>query len=52
MPDYYIDAANVADNLAKSEQNVHFMPTSESQLRPLKNLSAENQRAVWERGGI
>jgi hypothetical protein len=46
---YYIDAANIADNLFGSELKVHVMPTSETQLRPLKNLPPERQRIVWER---
>jgi hypothetical protein len=44
---YYIDAANIADNLSRSELKVHVMPTSETQLRPLKNLPPEQQRIVW-----
>jgi len=46
---YYIDAATIAENLSKSELTVHIMPTSETQLRPLKNLSPDNQRKVWQR---
>lgn len=46
---YYIDAANVADNLEKSEQIVHVLPTSESQVRPLKGLEPDVQRLVWGR---
>ncbi len=44
---YYIDAANIADNLSGSELKVHIMPTSETQLRPLKSLPPERQRIVW-----
>ncbi len=46
---YYIDAAKVADNLFQSELKVHIMPTSETQLRPLKSLPSEQQRVVWEK---
>ena len=46
---YYIDAANIADNLSESELKVHILPTSETQLRPLKNLSPDDQRKVWQR---
>ncbi len=45
---YYIDAAKVADNLFQGELKVHIMPTSETQLRPLKSLPSEQQRVVWE----
>ncbi|WP_051470186.1 hypothetical protein [Fischerella sp. PCC 9605] len=46
---YYIDAANVADNLEGSEQIVHVLPTSESQVRPLKGLAPDAQRLVWSK---
>jgi hypothetical protein len=46
---YYIDAAKIADNLLDCEPMVHILPTSERQLRPLKNLSPEEQRKIWRR---
>jgi hypothetical protein len=47
---YYIDAANIADNLsANSELKVHILPTSETQVRPLKTLSPDDQREVWRK---
>jgi hypothetical protein len=47
---YYIDAANITDNLTgESEHDVHVLPTSEAQVRPLKALEPERQREVWRK---
>ena len=44
---YLIDSVAIVDNLSKSELIVHFMPTSETQCRPLKSLKPEQQRQAW-----
>jgi len=43
---YLIDAYEVVDNL-KSEQFVHFLPTSESQCRELAKLPVPQQASAW-----
>jgi hypothetical protein len=46
---YLISAVSVVDNLKKCPQFVEKMPSSESQVRPLKALEPELQREAWSK---
>lgn len=47
---YRLEAAsNVIDNLKMLPNGLHFLPTSERQIRPLAALPAEQQRKTWKK---